>query len=189
MEIPDFLKASFGTKGLPNKLMLSEAAKKRIQKNRNYLENKINSGETYYGINTGFGSLCNVRIANDDLSQLQENLVCSHACGMGNKVPKELVKLMLLLKIHGLSQGYSGVRLEIVEQLVAFYNNDIIPVVFEQGSLGASGDLAPLAHLSLPLFGQGKVYYNNEIVDAKQALAQCNLKAIPLAAKEGLALS
>jgi histidine ammonia-lyase len=188
MEIPDFLKASFGTKGLPNKLMLSEAAKKRIQKNRSYLENKINSGETYYGINTGFGSLCNVRIANDDLSQLQENLVCSHACGMGNKVPKELVKLMLLLKIHGLSQGYSGVRLEIVEQLVAFYNNDIIPVVFEQGSLGASGDLAPLAHLSLPLFGQGKVYFNNEIVEAKHALDKCKLQAIPLAAKEGLAL-
>ena len=96
MEIPDFLKASFGTKGLPNKLILSEAAKKRIQKNRSYLENKINSGDTYYGINTGFGSLCNVRIANEDLSQLQENLVCSHACGLGNSVPKELVKLMLL---------------------------------------------------------------------------------------------
>ena len=176
MEIPDFLKASFGTKGLPNKLMLSEAAKKRIQKNRNYLENKINSGVTYYGINTGFGSLCNVRIANEDLSQLQENLVCSHACGMGNKVPKELVKLMLLLKIHGLSQGYSGVRLEIVEQLVAFYNNDIIPVVFEQGSLGASGDLAPLAHLSLPLLGEGEVNYNGFRQPAAKVLESLNLK-------------
>ena len=130
MELPDYMMASFGSKGLPKTIALSAAAKNRINKNRSYLEKKISTDATYYGINTGFGSLCNVRIANEDLSQLQENLVCSHACGMGNKVPKELVKLMLLLKIHGLSQGYSGVRLEIVERLVAFYNNDIIPVVF-----------------------------------------------------------
>ena len=166
MEIPDFLMASFGSKGLPKTIALSAAAKNRINKNRSYLEKKISTDATYYGINTGFGSLCNVRIANEDLSQLQENLVCSHACGMGNKVPKELVKLMLLLKIHGLSQGYSGVRLEIVERLVAFYNNDIIPV----------------------LFGQGKVYFNGAIVAAKEALEKCHLEAIPLAAKEGLAL-
>ena len=136
-----------------DKLELSAEAVQRIATNRAYLDNILSKGNTYYGINTGFGSLCNVRIEPNELAQLQENLVCSHACGMGDEVPEEIVRLMLLLKIHGLSQGYSGVRKEIVLRLADFYNYGIYPVVYELGSLGASGDLAPLAHLSLPLFG------------------------------------
>lgn len=112
--------------------------------------------EPIYGINTGFGSLYNIKISNENLTKLQENLVKSHACGTGEEVPKDIVKMMLLLKIQSLSYGYSGVQLETVERLIDFYNNDIFPVVYELGSLGASGDLAPLAHLSLPLIGEGK---------------------------------
>src|SRR4028119_141816 len=120
-------------------ITLSEDARGCIQRNRDYLESVIAQGGTYYGINTGFGSLCNVRIAPDELAQLQENLVCSHACGMGDTVPDEIVRLMLLLKVHGLGQGYSGVRTELVERLIALYNLGITPVVYELGSLGASG--------------------------------------------------
>ena len=169
-------------------LTLSAAALGRIAHNRAYLDNILKGGKTYYGINTGFGSLCNVRIMDHELSQLQENLVCSHACGMGDEVPDEIVRLMLLLKVHGLSQGYSGVRTEIVQRLVDFYNHDILPVVYELGSLGASGDLAPLAHLSLPLFGKGEVSYKGKKMPAMDALDACGLKPIALAAKEGLAL-
>jgi histidine ammonia-lyase len=167
---------------------LSDAAKQRIKINRDYLDEVIKKGGTYYGINTGFGSLCNVRIGDDELSQLQENLVCSHACGMGDEVPEEIVRLMLLLKVHGLSQGYSGIRPEVVQRLVDFYNLGITPVIYELGSLGASGDLAPLAHLSLPLFGQGWVRYKGSKRATADVLGEVNLQALPLAAKEGLAL-
>jgi len=167
---------------------LSAAAHKRISDNRAYLDAMLTRGETYYGINTGFGSLCNVRIRAEELAQLQENLVCSHACGLGDEVPEAIVRLMLLLKIHGLSQGYSGVRPEIVQRLADLYNLGIIPVVYEQGSLGASGDLAPLAHMSLPLIGKGEVWYQGKKMPAAAALQQAGLTAIPLAAKEGLAL-
>jgi histidine ammonia-lyase len=129
-----------------------------------------------------------VRIQDDELSQLQENLVCSHACGMGDEVPEDIVRWMLLLKIHGLSQGYSGVRETIVKQLIEYYNRGIIPVVYEQGSLGASGDLAPLAHLSLPLLGKGLVRYKETVVPTDLALEKENLSPLSLAAKEGLAL-
>src|SRR6185503_2347735 len=131
-----------------HQLELSADALQKIATNRSYLDNILSKGDTYYGINTGFGSLCNVRIEPNELAQLQENLVCSHACGMGDEVPEEIVRLMLLLKVHGLGQGYSGVRTEIVQRLVDFYNLGIHPIVYELGSLGASGDLAPLAHLS-----------------------------------------
>lgn len=169
-------------------LSFSDAAQERININRKYLEDILKGGATYYGINTGFGSLCNVRISDDQLSDLQHNLVCSHACGMGDEVPEEVVKWMLLLKIHGLSQGYSGVRKEIVQRLIDFYNLGIYPVVYELGSLGASGDLAPLAHLSLPLFGQGWVRYKGEKKASQAVLKEVGLEPIPLAAKEGLAL-
>lgn len=169
-------------------IALSDAAKERISHNRAYLDNILSTGNTYYGINTGFGSLCNVRIEPNALSHLQENLVCSHACGMGDEVPQEIVKLMLLLKVHGLSRGYSGVRLEIVQRLADFYNNDILPVVYEQGSLGASGDLAPLAHLCLPILGKGEVYYKGKKMPAADALVAAGLQPMSLAAKEGLAL-
>ncbi|MEK7255787.1 MAG: histidine ammonia-lyase, partial [Bacteroidota bacterium] len=138
--------------------------------------------------NTGFGALCNVRIENHELEQLQLNLVMSHACGMGEEAPQEIVRLMLLLKIQGLSLGYSGVRVETVQRLVDFFNHDILPVIFQQGSLGASGDLAPLAHLSLPLLGLGEVRWRGERIPAKDVLEKMNWRPIRLQSKEGLAL-
>lgn len=130
------------------KIDLSEDAKKRIVRCREYLDHKMaTQKEPIYGITTGFGSLCNISIDKDQLSQLQKNLVMSHACGTGERVPDEIVKLMLLFKIQSLSYGNSGVQLETVQRLVDFFNNDILPVVFQQGSLGASGDLAPLANI------------------------------------------
>ncbi len=171
-----------------DQIQLSDDAADRINANRAFLDAKLQKGETFYGINTGFGSLCNVRIAPEELSQLQENLVRSHACGMGDEVPEEIVRLMLLLKIHGLSQGYSGVRTAVVERLAQFYSLGITPVIYELGSLGASGDLAPLAHLSLPLFGAGEVRMAGEKISAEEALRRAGLEPLPLAAKEGLAL-
>ena len=139
-------------------LALSEEAIVNIEKCRKYLDDKMKSNsDPIYGINTGFGSLCNVKISNENLSKLQENLVKSHACGTGEEVPHEIVKIMLLLKIQSLSYGHSGVQLVTVQRLIDFYNNDVFPVIYTQGSLGASGDLAPLAHLSLPLLGEGEV--------------------------------
>lgn len=171
------------------KLELSEEAKLNIKKCRAYLVEKMKDNDTpVYGINTGFGSLCNVKISSENLSQLQENLVMSHACGTGELVPKPIIKLMLLLKIQSLSYGYSGVQLETVERLMDFYNNDILPVIYNQGSLGASGDLAPLAHLSLPLIGKGEVYMDDERVSSEMMLKKFNWSPINLKAKEGLAL-
>ena len=187
MELPEHISIDLIKKGY-DKLTLSAAALGRITHNRAYLDNILKGGETYYGINTGFGSLCHVRINDHDLAALQENLVCSHAAGMGEETPEEIVRLMLLLKIHGLSQGYSGVRPEIVQRLIDFYNLGIHPVVYELGSLGASGDLAPLAHLSLPLFGQGWVRYKGTKMPVAEALKLAGLQPITLAAKEGLAL-
>lgn len=187
MSLPEHLTIAF-LKAMPEKLVLSNIATQKIAHNRAYLDEKLSSGNTYYGINTGFGSLCNVRIQDNELSDLQHNLVCSHACGMGDRVPVEIVRLMLLLKVHGLSQGYSGIRTSVVQRLIDFYNHDIIPVVFELGSLGASGDLAPLAHLCLPIFGQGQVTYKGTDMAAATALKLAGLEPLPLVAKEGLAL-
>ena len=170
-------------------LELSGDAKKRIVNCRDYLDKKVGSlKEPVYGINTGFGSLYNKSIEAKDLEQLQENLVMSHACGTGNEVPHEIVKLMLLLKIQGLSYGNSGVQLETVQRLIDFYNHDILPVVYDQGSLGASGDLAPLAHLCLPLIGMGEVHYKGKKVATKELYADLKWNTIKLKSKEGLAL-
>lgn len=170
-------------------LALSEEAKINIQKCREYLDKKMASHDApIYGINTGFGSLCNVKISNENLSQLQENLVKSHACGTGEEVPHEIVKIILLLKIQSLSYGNSGVQLITVERLVDFYNNDVLPVIYNQGSLGASGDLAPLAHLSLPLLGEGEVYFEGFRQPAKKVLEKMGWEPIVLQSKEGLAL-
>lgn len=173
-----------------NKLLaLSEEARANIVKCRTYLDEKMKShDEPIYGINTGFGSLYNVKISNDNLSKLQENLVKSHACGTGDLVPEEIIKIMLLLKIQSLSYGYSGVQLETVERLIDFYNNNILPVIYTQGSLGASGDLAPLAHLSLPLLGEGEVYHDGFRQPAKKVLKKMGWEPIVLKSKEGLAL-
>lgn len=171
------------------KLVLSEEAKRNIVRCREYLDKKMDSQkEPIYGINTGFGSLYNVVIPNNELEQLQTNLVMSHACGTGEEVPQEIVKLMLLLKIQALAYGRSAVQLKTVERLVDFFNNDILPIVYQQGSLGASGDLAPLAHLSLPLLGLGEVYYKGARQDAALVLEQLDLQPIQLKSKEGLAL-
>ena len=171
------------------KLKLSEASANEIKKCKTYLDAKLASEKKpMYGINTGFGSLYNVKISDSDLSQLQENLVMSHACGTGDRVPESIVKVMLLLKIQSLSYGHSGVQLETVNRLIDFFNNDIFPFVFTQGSLGASGDLAPLAHLALPLLGKGKVVHNNKEYDAKALLEEFNWEPVKLEAKEGLAL-
>lgn len=171
------------------KIALSDDAKKRIIACREYLDNKMETQkEPIYGITTGFGSLCNISIGKDDLSQLQKNLVMSHSCGTGERVPAEIVKLMLLLKIQSLSYGNSGVQLVTVERLVDFFNNDILPVVFQQGSLGASGDLAPLANMSLPLLGLGEVEYKGETRPSAEVLAEKGWEPVTLMSKEGLAL-
>jgi histidine ammonia-lyase len=171
------------------KLALSQTAKEKIAACRSYLDQEIAKADRLiYGINTGFGSLCNTAISNDDLEQLQNNLVLSHACGAGDRVPDEIVKRMLLLKVLGLSHGASGVQVETVERLIFFYNNDIFPVVYQQGSLGASGDLAPLAHLVLPLIGEGTVRMNNEEISSAEMNMRFGLVPLKLRSKEGLAL-
>jgi histidine ammonia-lyase len=171
------------------KIALSESAIQKIEKCRVYLDAKTKSiSKPIYGINTGFGALYNVKIDDNNLQKLQENLVMSHACGTGDEVPKEIVKLMILFKIQALSYGHSGVQLATVNRLIDFYNNDIIPVIFTQGSLGASGDLSPLAHLSLPLIGLGNVYYKDAIISSEELLKIFSWDKIKLQSKEGLAL-
>jgi histidine ammonia-lyase len=171
------------------KIALSKESISRIKKCRDYLENRLNNtDELIYGINTGFGSLCDIKIAPDQLSQLQKNLVLSHACGLGDQVPDDIVRLMLILKVQSLSYGHSGVRIETVERLIQFYNNDWLPVVYQKGSLGASGDLAPLAHLCLPLIGEGEFVIKGKIYPASKILSENNLQPLELQAKEGLAL-
>ena len=171
------------------KIQLSEDVKQNIVSCRNYLDKKIaRTIDPIYGINTGFGSLYDVRIDSENLTKLQENLVRSHACGTGDFVPESIIKTMLLLKIRSLSYGHSGIHLETVERLVAFYNNDILPVIFTQGSLGASGDLSPLAHLALPLLGEGMVWYNGTKLLASEVLDIFGWQPIVLQSKEGLAM-
>lgn len=174
----------------PNtKLVLGDDAKLRIQKCRDYLDQKMsNSDAAFYGINTGFGSLYDKSISKKDLGQLQVNLVMSHACGTGEEVPAEIVKLMLFLKIQGMAYGNSGVQVATVQLLIDFFNNNILPVIYDQGSLGASGDLAPLAHMSLALIGMGEVRVDGVKMEAASALKKFNLSAVQLQSKEGLAL-
>ena len=170
-------------------LALSDEARARIQKCRDYLDRKAqNTERPIYGVTTGFGSLCNVSVGRDELAQLQKNLVMSHSCGTGERVPSEIVKLMLFLKAQSLSYGYSGAQVATVERLLDFFNHDILPVVYQQGSLGASGDLAPLAHMTLPLLGLGEVEYKGSVRPAAEVLAEMGWKPIELQSKEGLDL-
>jgi len=164
-------------------------AHKAITKCRAYLDKKMeNSDSLFYGINTGFGFLQNVRIDKNQLNKLQDNLLKSHACGMGDEVPQEIVRLMLMLKIKSLSYGYSGVSIDIVKRLVDMHNLGMFPVVFTKGSLGASGDLAPLSHLALPLIGLGQVHFKGKKQNSKDALNEAGWKPLDLKSKEGLAL-
>jgi histidine ammonia-lyase len=175
------------SKGL--KLELSQESEAAIVKCRKFLDSKMEDiGRPVYGVTTGFGSLCNITIPAEDLSQLQHNLVMSHACGTGETVRPEIVKLMLLLKVQSLSYGYSGVQLVTVQRLIDMFNNDVLPVVYQQGSLGASGDLAPLAHLCLPLIGMGEVLYNGSVRPSAEVWAELGWEPIKLQSKEGLAL-
>lgn len=171
------------------KLELSDDARKRILACRAYLDRKIKESEApIYGVTTGFGSLCKVSIPEDDLSQLQVNLMMSHACGVGDRVPNDIVKIMMMLKAQSLSYGYSGCQVETVERLLDMFNNDIVPVVYTQGSLGASGDLCPLAHMSLPIVGKGHVEMDGKVITGEEMLEKMNWKPVKMASKEGLAL-
>src|ERR1700746_1590600 len=171
-----------------SKLEFSADAIKNIKTCHAYLDKKqAAQKEPIYGVNTGFGSLCNVIIPNDELQQLQENLVKSHACGLGEEVPQEVVKIMLLLKIRNFIYGKSAVSIKTANRFLYFYHNDILPVIYQQGSLGASGDLAPLAHLTLPLLGLGEVYYKGKRISTESLYKKLNLKPITLQSKEGLA--
>ncbi len=171
------------------KIELSDDAQRRISECRKYLDKKIEESTVpIYGVTTGFGSLCNVSIGSDYLAQLQINLMMSHACGTGDRVPNDIVKIMLLLKIQSLSYGFSGCQLATVNRLIDFFNNDVYPIVYMQGSLGASGDLVPLAHLSLPLVGLGEVEYKGKVLTSVEMLKKFKWQPIQLASKEGLAL-
>ena len=170
-------------------LKLSTESLNNVKDCRDYLDKKIiDSDSPLYGINTGFGSLYNVSIKDNDLSKLQHNLILSHACGVGDRVPLKIVKIILLLKIITLSKGNSGIHIDTLDRLIFFYNKNIFPVIFKHGSLGASGDLSPLAHLSLPLIGEGQVYCNGSIKDVKEILNKFDLSPLKLKSKEGLAL-
>lgn len=171
------------------KLELSKDSVDRINTCRTFLDNQIAcSTEPLYGINTGFGALCDTKIKPEELNELQKNLVMSHACGLGDLVPDRVVKIMLLLKIQSLSYGYSGVQLATVQRLIDLFNNNIIPVVYQLGSLGASGDLAPLAHLALPLLGMGEVFFEGVRVPTEEVYLKFGWQPLVLKAKEGLAL-
>ena len=166
------------------KLCIGEEAEKAIIRCREYLDSKMKDiDHPVYGVTTGFGSLCNITIATDELSCLQHNLVKSHACGTGETVRPEIVRIMLLLKIQSLSYGHSGAQLITIQRLVDMFNNDILPVVYQQGSLGASGDLAPLAHLSLPLIGLGEVVYKGETRRVPELWAELGWETITLKSK------
>ena len=167
---------------------LNEESKKQILKSQQNVAKIVASGQTVYGINTGFGPLCDTKISEEETRQLQHNLLISHAVGVGNPIKKEYSKTMLIAKAHALSKGYSGVTLEVVERILLMVEKDIIPVVPEKGSVGASGDLAPLSHLFLPLLGEGKVWEGDKIITTKEALAKHNLEPLHLSAKEGLGL-
>ena len=168
------------------KLELAPEAKLRIQKCRDYLDKKIaESEEPLYGITTGFGSLCSKSISSDELGTLQENLIKSHACSVGEEIRPVIIKLMMLLKAHALSLGHSGVQVITVQRILDFFNNDVMPIVYDRGSLGASGDLAPLANLFLPLIGVGDVYYKGKKREAISVLDEFGWEPVKLMSKEG----
>ncbi|MCG8209081.1 histidine ammonia-lyase [Tenacibaculum finnmarkense genomovar finnmarkense] len=175
------------SKGTLKAVVTSDAAIK-IKECRRKVEVMANSDVATYGINTGFGPLCDVQISPEETSKLQENLLITHAVGVGNPIDKKLSKMMMICKVHALCQGFSGVRLELIERIIYFIENDLLPVVPEQGSVGASGDLAPLSHLFLPLLGEGEFWQSEEIISAKEVLKKHNLQPLTLMAKEGLGL-
>ncbi|MEC5158361.1 histidine ammonia-lyase [Chryseobacterium sp. MP_3.2] len=174
--------------GDSGKAKLNKEAKQKILKSQHNVQQIVASDRTVYGINTGFGPLCDVKISEEETAQLQHNLIISHAVGVGKPISKDLSKVMIITKIHALSKGFSGVSLEVIERLILLLKKDIIPAVPEQGSVGASGDLAPLAHLVLPVLGLGKVWDNDEVKNAAEILAKHEIEPLQLGPKEGLGL-
>ena len=172
----------------PSNAKLNKEAKQKILRSQKNVQQIVASDRTVYGINTGFGPLCDVKISEEETAQLQHNLIISHAVGVGKPIAKDYSRVMMISKIHALSKGFSGVSLEVIERLILMLEKDIIPVVPEQGSVGASGDLAPLAHLVLPLLGLGKVWQKNEIIETEKALKKHGIKPLQLGPKEGLGL-
>ncbi|HMC02419.1 MAG TPA: histidine ammonia-lyase [Flavobacteriaceae bacterium] len=170
------------------KASITADAIEKVNNCRKKVETLANSNKAVYGINTGFGPLCDVQITPEETSQLQINLLITHAVGVGNPISKDLSKIMMICKVHALCLGFSGIRLEVIERIIYFIENDLIPVVPEQGSVGASGDLAPLAHLFLPLLGEGEFWSGENTIPAKDVLSDHNLEPIQLQSKEGLAL-
>jgi histidine ammonia-lyase len=168
--------------------VLNKESIEKIKRSQQYVEDIVANNKTVYGINTGFGILANTRISAEDTSTLQHKLLESHSVGVGDPIPVEVARLMLITKVHALAQGYSGVQLQTLERIIWHIVNDIIPVVPEKGSVGASGDLAPLAHLFLPLIGLGQVYNKNERISSAELLRKEKLKPLQLGPKEGLAL-
>ncbi len=170
-------------------LSISADSLSKVANCRAFLDRIVDRNDAlHYGINTGFGSLCDIAISKEQIADLQLNLIMSHACGVGDEVPEEVIQIMLLLKVQSLSYGHSGISIEVIRLLIEFYNRKIYPVIYQLGSLGASGDLAPLAHLSLPLVGLGEVWYKGKKESASTVLAAEGLSPITLKAKEGLAL-
>ncbi|MDP2906850.1 MAG: histidine ammonia-lyase [Nanoarchaeota archaeon] len=184
LSIEDFMSYSTSQENI----RLSEKSKESVEKSAKTIEKIIEKGEPVYGINTGFGALCNETIKKEDIKQLQTNLIRSHACGIGQPLSKEETKGTILLLINSLSKGYSGIRLNTLQTLIEMYNNEVLPVIPEKGSLGASGDLIPLAHLALVLIGEGKAEYKGKIMSGKTAMKKAGIKPVKLEAKEGLAL-
>ncbi|OHU84399.1 MULTISPECIES: histidine ammonia-lyase [Pseudoalteromonas] len=170
------------------KAELCQQALDKINASRQNVDIMASSDKAIYGINTGFGPLCDTQISPAETHLLQKNLLITHAVGVGEPIAKAISKLMLITKVHALSQGFSGIRLEVVERMLAFIEHDLIPVVPEQGSVGASGDLAPLSHLFLPLIGEGEFWHGDNTIPAAQALKEHGLEPLELHAKEGLAL-
>jgi histidine ammonia-lyase len=169
-------------------IALAPAAKKRMASSRRVVEDWVESGETVYGVTTGFGELSNVRISAEHIEELQENLIKSHSAGTGDPLPVEVVRAMIVLRLNALAKGFSGIRVETAEFFCKVYNAGIVPIIPSRGSVGSSGDLAPLAHLVLTLIGKGKVFYKSSVMDAALALKKAGLTPLRLAAKEGLSL-
>lgn len=170
------------------KVELSESSKKLIQKSRDYIMAKLKNNEVIYGVNTGFGSLSSVRISDENLIELQKNLIRSHCVGVGEPFTKAESRAIMLLRANALSRGHSGIRVDVVEKILEFLNNDIVPVIPQQGSVGASGDLAPLSHLALAIIGEGEVWHEGKVTPVHGILKEKGIKPLELQAKEGLSL-
>ena len=170
------------------KAIITDEAKEKIKSCRKKVETITKNNKVVYGINTGFGPLCDVQISPEETNLLQKNLLITHAVGVGENIDKKLSKIMMICKVHALCQGFSGVHLELIERIIYFIENDLLPTVPKQGSVGASGDLAPLSHLFLPLIGEGDFWIQDKIIAAKDVLKKHNIPPLELQAKEGLGL-